>query len=99
MAQWIVMIRPVEGVAAEGAGMELFGPFQGSPEEASRIFADKVNSYTGELRKVGRREIYKHSDRSYLVRVRGSLSQYSYLFELAERVADAEPPSVPGAIA
>ncbi|MFI9585064.1 hypothetical protein ACIHCQ_25175 [Streptomyces sp. NPDC052236] len=42
-----------------------------------------------------RREIFQCGERAYFVRVTGRISQFEYLMQLAELVADTSSPDLP----
>ncbi|MFF9011351.1 hypothetical protein ACF09C_00010 [Streptomyces sp. NPDC014870] len=59
-------------------------------------FLEVVNTYEGRAWKVKRREIFKCAERSCVVRVHGRGSQFEFLFQLAELVADTADAGLPG---
>ncbi|MGW5849930.1 hypothetical protein ACWFQ8_18590 [Streptomyces sp. NPDC055254] len=58
-------------------------------------FRKMLDTYEGEVWKVRRREIFKCSERSYIVRVHGRFSRFEYLFQLAELVSDTGDAHLP----
>ncbi|MGW2017655.1 hypothetical protein [Streptomyces sp. NPDC001927] len=57
-----------------------------------------LDTYEGDAWKVKRREIFKCSERTYVVRVHGRLSQFECLFQLAELVADTGDANLPDSV-
>jgi hypothetical protein len=98
MARWIVLVTATAGYPAEASGVRPLAEFEGSAEKAMTDFAEIVNTYDRDVRKVTRREVFRNSDRSYFVRVKGRVREFEYLFQLAELVADTESPELPDTI-
>ncbi|MFG1810433.1 hypothetical protein [Streptomyces sp. NPDC049040] len=98
MARWIVLLTQTAGYPAEASGVHPLAEFEGSAEEAAAGFAEMVSTYDHDVRKVTRREVFKCSDRSYFVRVKGRIREFEYLFQLAELVADTKSPDLPDTI-
>ncbi|NEC93529.1 hypothetical protein G3I71_49175 [Streptomyces sp. SID12501] len=88
MSRWIVLVSPVGGSPAESYRVAIHEELAGSPEDVEAAFLRILNTYEGEAWKVKRREIFKCSERSYVVRVHGRFSRFEYLFQLAELVSD-----------
>ncbi|MER5775521.1 hypothetical protein ABT144_14745 [Streptomyces sp. NPDC002039] len=61
-------------------------------------FLRNLDTYEGDVWKVQRREIFKCSERSYVIRVHGRFSQSEYLFQLAELVSDTGNANLPDSV-
>ncbi|GGQ32985.1 hypothetical protein [Streptomyces roseolilacinus] len=95
MSRWIVLAVPVDGVAEASRDARTVVELEGSPEEATAALIQTVNTYEHSIRKVRRRGIFKCSDRSYFLRLRGRIATYGFLIQLAELVHDSDASTVP----
>lgn len=93
MPRWIVLAVPVQGVSDVNRDARTVAEFDGSAEEAAEALLNAATTYAHGFRTVRRREVFKSSDRSYVVRIRGRLSTYAYVIQLAELVSDTGAPS------
>ncbi|WP_405014929.1 hypothetical protein [Kitasatospora sp. NBC_01539] len=96
MSRWIVLAVPVQGVSDTNRDARMVAEFDGSAEDAAQALLHAAGTYAYGLRTVRRREVFKCSDGSYLIRIRGRLSTYAYVIRLAELVSDTDAPSAPG---
>ncbi|MFD9518107.1 hypothetical protein [Streptomyces sp. NPDC059979] len=98
MPRWIVLVSPVGGAPAESYRVAVLEELTGSPEEVMAAFLRNLDTYEGAVWKVKRREIFKCSERSYVVRVHGRFSRSEYLFQLAELVSDTGDADLPASV-
>ncbi|WP_371664628.1 hypothetical protein [Streptomyces sp. NBC_00280] len=94
MPRWIVLAVPVGGVAEANSDARTVAEFEGSTVEAETALLEAANTYRHGPWKVRRREIFKCSSRSYLIRIRGRAGTYNLLLQLAELVHDSDVKSV-----
>ncbi|MGW8884573.1 hypothetical protein [Streptomyces sp. NPDC055749] len=85
---------PVEGVADSDRDARTIAELEGSPDEAAAALMRAVHTYEHSRWKARRREIFKCSDRSYFLRLRGRMSTYGFFIQLAELVHDSDAPPV-----
>ncbi|MFG2760002.1 hypothetical protein [Streptomyces wuyuanensis] len=90
MPRWIVLAVPVDGAAEADRDARTVAEFEGSAEDAESALVRAADTYEHSLWSVRRREIFRCSDRSYFIRIRGRLSTYGVLLQLAELVHDSE---------
>ncbi|NBM19212.1 hypothetical protein [Streptomyces sp. GC420] len=97
MSRWVVLAIPVDGAADAARDVRTVVELEGGPEEAEAALVQAVDTYAHSIWKVRRREIFKCSDRSYFLRLRGRMATYGFLVQLAELVhdSDASPDSRP----
>ncbi|MER5465509.1 hypothetical protein ABT010_33435 [Streptomyces sp. NPDC002668] len=98
MTQWIVLASVVGGNPSKDFELRTLGEVKGSPEDAQNALLEAVNNYADDVWKVTRRQVFKCSDSSYLVRVEGRVAKYEYLIQLAEQVADTESAELPDTV-
>ncbi|MFF4542450.1 hypothetical protein [Streptomyces aureus] len=91
MSKWIVTASMLD---ADPPTLRTITNFEGGEAEALLKFHDVVNSYDHDVTKVTRREIYKYSDRQYLVRVLGRMKQVEYIMQLGELIVDTQDPEL-----
>ncbi|SEN88200.1 hypothetical protein [Actinacidiphila rubida] len=91
MPRWIVLAVPVSGVSDAGRDGRTVAEFEASPEEAEAALLKAAHTYEHGVWKVRRREIFKCSNTSYVIRLRNRLATYSFLIQLAELVHDSDP--------
>ncbi|GAA0303069.1 hypothetical protein ACKI1I_14000 [Streptomyces turgidiscabies] len=90
MSRWIVLAVPVDGVAEANSDARTVTELDGTPEEAAAALVQAVQTYEHSSWKARRREVFKCSDRSYYLRLRGRLGTYGFLVQLAELVHDSD---------
>ncbi|MFF7153516.1 hypothetical protein [Streptomyces sp. NPDC008139] len=98
MARWMVLISPVGGSPHGPYRVDTLTEFEASHEEAPGVFLNLVNTFDRDVRKPRRRQAFKCSERTYVLRVEGYMKQFEYRFELAELVADTAAPHLPDTI-
>ncbi|MFK0113871.1 hypothetical protein [Streptomyces sp. NPDC091217] len=92
MPKWIVTASMRD---ADPPTLRTIANFEGDEPQALSKFYGIINSYDRDVTKVTRRQIYKYSDRQYLVRVLGRLKQVEYIMQLGELVVDTKDLSLP----
>ncbi|MEU9157994.1 hypothetical protein AB0D59_47590 [Streptomyces sp. NPDC048417] len=98
MSRWIILASPVDGYPAETYRVAIIEELEGSDVEAREILSSRINTYDGRISKVKRREVYKISEHSYILRIHGRMSSDAYLFQMAELIADASAPEMPDGV-
>ncbi|MFI1377701.1 hypothetical protein ACH4UY_37685 [Streptomyces longwoodensis] len=86
MQKWIVTAAMLD---ESPATLRTIANFEGSEEQAMSKFHEIINSYDRDVSKVTRREVYKYSERQYLVRTLGRLKEVEYIMQLGEFMGDA----------
>ncbi|MFI8966979.1 hypothetical protein ACIGO8_33270 [Streptomyces sp. NPDC053493] len=95
MAQWeIVAVLSGDG-SSNRATIRSIESFEGDAAFAEGQLLKVVNNYSDDTWKVTGRKVFKHSDRSYFVRIDGLTSTYRYLIQLFELITDGESPGFP----
>lgn len=95
MTKWIILASVLD---AESSSIRTIASLDCSEEEAFSELSNILNSYDRGVMKVIRREIFKITDRSFLLRISGRLSQSQYIIQLGELVADTKGSGVPESI-
>ncbi len=97
MAQWIILVSPTMGVSVEAHNTAVLEEVTGTEVDATDALLAQTRTYSGSIRKVVRREVFKCSDRSYFVRLHGRMLTYGYLVQLAELISDSDSPDLSNA--
>ncbi|MFF0216084.1 hypothetical protein [Streptomyces vinaceus] len=84
MPRWIVLAIPVDGVSEMDRNARTLTEFDGSTEEAETALLNATRTYEHKLWKVRGREVFKCSSRSYFLRIRGRMTTYGLMLQLAE---------------
>lgn len=95
MPKWIITAAMLD---ASPPTLRTIENFEGDESEALTKFRDIISSYDRDVTKVTRREVYRYSERQYLVRILGRMKQVEYIMQLAELVVDTGDPSLPNSL-
>lgn len=96
MPRWIVVATVLD---AESTRVRNLANLECDEAEAKRKFFEILNTYDRGVSKVIRREIFKFTENSYLVRVSGRMSEVEHFIQMARIVADTKDPDVPDSLA
>ncbi|WP_141689667.1 hypothetical protein [Streptomyces sp. DI166] len=95
MPKWIIVATVLQ---AEASAVRTLAEFEGDEGDALSKLEKVLNSYDRDVMAVKRREIFKMTDRSYLLRLSGRLSKYEYLVQLGQLVADSKSADLPNSL-
>ncbi|WP_309500356.1 YcaO-like family protein [Streptomyces shenzhenensis] len=86
MPKWIITAHTFDPPPA----MRAVSNIEASEAEALKELRAIADTYNPDIKKITRREIYRYSERQYLVRIHGSWNQVEYFIQLGELVADSK---------
>jgi hypothetical protein len=86
MPKWIVTAHTFDPPPV----MRTVSDVEGSEAEALKELQIVVSTYSPIIKKVTHREVYRFSERQYLVRILGSWNVVEYFIQLGELIADPE---------
>ncbi|MFB7338360.1 hypothetical protein ACFC00_43270 [Streptomyces adustus] len=86
MPKWIITAHTFDPPPA----MRTVSDIEGSETEALKELHSIISTYSPGIKKVTRREIFRYSERQYLVRIHGSWNVIEYFIQLGELIADAK---------
>lgn len=86
MSQWIITAHTFDPPPA----MRTVSTIEGNEAVALQRLLEVARTYNPDIKKVTRREIYKFSERQYLVHIHGSSNQVEYVIQLGERLAETQ---------
>jgi hypothetical protein len=80
MPKWIITAHTFDPPPA----MRTVSNIEGDEAEALKELHVIINTYNPVIKKVTRREMYRYSERQYLVRIHGSWNIVEYFIQLGE---------------
>jgi hypothetical protein len=86
MPKWIITAHTFDPPPA----MRTVSTIEGNEAEALKELLEIARTHNPDIKKVIRREIYRYSERQYLVRVHGSGNEVEYVVQLGELITDAQ---------
>ncbi|MFE2584581.1 hypothetical protein [Streptomyces sp. NPDC059378] len=84
MPKWIITAHTFDPPSA----MHTVSNIEVSEAEALKELHLTVNTYSLGIKKVTHREIFRYSERQYLVRIRGNWNAAEYIIQLGELITD-----------
>ncbi|MGW1723502.1 hypothetical protein ACWCQK_11310 [Streptomyces sp. NPDC002306] len=86
MPKWIITAHTFDPPPA----MRKVSDIEGNEAEALKELQAVISTYSPGITKVTRREIYRYSERQYLVCIYGNWNSAEYFIQLGELIADPE---------
>ncbi|MEU9393612.1 hypothetical protein AB0D86_26870 [Streptomyces sp. NPDC048324] len=86
MPKWIITAHTFDPPPA----MRTVSTVEGNEEEAIQELLETAKTYNPDIKKVIRREIYRFSERQYLVRIHGRWNQVEYVVQLGDLIAETQ---------
>lgn len=86
MPKWIITTHTFDPPPA----MRTVSTIEGSEDEAILELLNVAKTHNIKIKKVIRREIYRFSERQYLVRLHGNWDQAEYIVQLGELITETQ---------
>ncbi|MET7457442.1 hypothetical protein ABZT03_37395 [Streptomyces sp. NPDC005574] len=86
MPKWIITAHTFDPPPA----MRTVSTIEGNEAEALQELLEIARTYNPDIKKVTRREIYRFSERQYLVRIHGSWNEVEYVVQLGELIGETQ---------